>query len=441
MAALPRPVYDVADSNRAILVARTARRDRSIPGEAMNLRRFIVQALIALIPLGISTAGAQPPQPDVLMPKPDAPLLLDAGPQKIRVSLVTSGLIGPWDFEFLPDGETILVTESPGNLRVIRHGELDAEPVWRAPSPEGNDVLHGLAIHPDFVENGWVYTSYTKEGEQGLTLAVSRGRFVGGRLVDVREIFVADAWTSARNATAGRMVFGPDRTLYVTVGDRDNLCCGPQDDNSVRIRSQDLGDHVGTTLRLTDDGGVPDDNPFVGRADARPEIFTYGNRNGYGLAFHPDTGELWQLEIGPMGGDEINILVPGGNYGWPLVSMGRNYSGTLVSEQPWYREGMINPRIFWVPQISPSGLLFYTGDRFPTWKGSLFVGALSGQMLQRIALNQPVQAERRENLLTEMGLRFRDVEQGPDGNLYVSSEVRYGSGYPDGAILRIEPAE
>jgi glucose/arabinose dehydrogenase len=186
---------------------------------------------------------------------------------------------------------------------------------------------------------------------------------------------------------------------------------------------------------------VPPDNPFVGREGAKPEIFTYGNRNGYGLAFHPETGELWQIEIGPMGGDELNILKPGANYGWPLVSMGRNYSGTLVSDEPWYRPGMENPRMFWVPQISPSGLMFYTGERFARWKGSAFIGSLNGQQVQRLAFNLPGQAERREPLLRELGVRFRDVEQGPDGLLYVSTEVRYGSGAPDGTILRVEPVE
>jgi len=380
-------------------------------------------------------------QQQVLVPQPDEPLLLDAGRQRIRVTLVSGGLIGPWDIEFLPDANSMLVTESPGRLRIIQDGKLELEPVWTAPSPEGNDVLHGVVIHPDFNQNRYVYTSYTKEGEKGLTLAVSRGRLENGTLEDVHEIFVADAWETARNATAGRMLFGPDRTLYVTVGDRDSRCCGPVDDNSIRIRAQDLSDHLGTTLRLTDEGGVPDDNPFVGQSDARPEIFTFGNRNGYGLAFHPETGELWQLEIGPLGGDEINILVPGGNYGWPLVSMGRNYSGTLVSDQPWWRPGMINPRMFWVPAISPSSMTFYTGDRFPEWQGNLFVGALSGQQLQRVALDQPGQAERREPLLTELGLRIRDVVQGPEGYLYVATEVRYGSGNPDGTILRIEPAD
>jgi glucose/arabinose dehydrogenase len=392
--------------------------------------------LLALTPLA---ALGQPPQPRVLLPTRDAPLELTVGQEQIRVVLVTDGLIGPWDLALLPDG-AMLVTESPGALRLITEGVLDPEPVWKAPSPKGNDVLHGLVIHPDFVDNRLVYAAYTKQREDKLlTLAISRGRLEGKKLVDVAEIFVADAWQDAIMATAGRMLFGPDRTLYVTVGDRDRLVL--TDDSSVRMLSQSLDNHGGKTLRLTDDGGVPPDNPFVARAGAKPEIFTYGNRNGYGLAFHPETGELWQIEIGPMGGDELNILKPGANYGWPLVSLGRNYSGTLVSDQPWYRPGMENPRMFWVPQISPSGLTFYTGDRFPQWKGSAFIGSLNGQQVQRLAFNLPGQAERREPLLRELGVRFRDIEQGPDGLLYVATEVRYGSGSPDGTILRIEPAE
>jgi glucose/arabinose dehydrogenase len=410
--------------------------------QGSNMNRMYLATTLALLAF-TQTPGARAQQ-QVVLPTAERPLLLDVGQVRVRVSLVTGGLVGPWDFEFLPgDGNAILVTESAGALRIVRNGVLEAEPVWLAPSPEGNDVLHGLAIHPDFVRNGFVYTSYAKgrSQDEAVTLAVARGRFDGSRLVDVREIFVADAWETARNATAGRMIFGPDRMLYVTVGDRDRLCCGPTDDNSIRMRAQNLGDHVGKTLRLTDDGGVPGDNPFVNQAGARPEIFTYGNRNGYGLDFHPETGEFWQLEIGPMGGDEINILVPGGNYGWPLVAMGRNYSGTLVSDQPWYRPGMINPRVFWVPAISPSSIAFYTGDAFPDWRNNLFVTALSGQQVQRLAFGRPGQAESREPMLTELGVRFRDVEQGPDGLLYFATEVRYGSANPDGALLSVAPAQ
>jgi glucose/arabinose dehydrogenase len=396
--------------------------------------------LVAVATIGIAPLAAQPPQPQVLLPKRDEPLLLDAGRQSIRVVLVADGLVGPWDLAFLPNGD-ILVNEIDGRMRIVENGVLNPEPGWESPSPEGNDVLHGLVVHPDFAANGYVYASYTKEGEQGVTLAVSRGRLQGSKLVDVREIFVADAWTTARNATAGRMLFGPDRTLYVTVGDRDNLCCGANDDNSIRIRSQSLGDHVGKTLRLTDDGGVPSDNPFVGRAGAKPEIFTYGNRNGYGLAFHPDTGELWQVEIGPMGGDELNILLPGHNFGWPLVSMGRNYTGSLASDQPFQRDGMDNARMFWVPSISPSSVLFYTGERFPQWRGNTLVGALNGLSLQRIAFGQPSQAESREPLLRTLNVRVRDVQQSRDGYLYVATERSFGGASADGTILRLEPVE
>ena len=186
---------------------------------------------------------------------------------------------------------------------------------------------------------------------------------------------------------------------------------------------------------------VPKDNPFVGRADARPEIFTYGHRNGYGLAFNPETGVLWQAEIGPLGGDEVNVLIAGHDYGWPLVSMGRNYTGSLVSEQWYHRDGMDDPRMFWVPSISPSSLAFYTGDKFPRWKGSMLVGALNGQSLQRVSFNQPSQAERREPLLRQLGVRIRDVQQSPDGYLYVATEQRSGGTAADGTVLRLEPVD
>jgi glucose/arabinose dehydrogenase len=408
----------------------------------MRQRLSASSVLIGLLSIGlISAASAQPGGGGVMLPDRDKPLEMRAGRVPFRVVLVADGLVGPWDIEFLPDG-AMLVNEMNGRMRIIRDGVLKPEPVWESPSPDSNDVLHGLAVHPDFQQNRWVYASYTKANPDDpglLTLALSRGRLVDDKLVDVEEIFVADAWEPAPMATAGRMLFDPDGTLYLTVGDRDSLCCQPVDDNHIRMRSQSLADHVGKTLRLTDDGGVPPDNPFVGDPDARDEIFTYGNRNGYGLDFNPETGELWQLEIGPMGGDEINILVPGGNYGWPLVSMGRNYSGTLVSDQPWYRDGMINPRVFWVPAISPSSIQFYTGDAFPQWQGSLFVTALSGQHVERLSFGQPGQAESREEMLGELGVRFRDVEQGPDGFVYLATEVRYGSGRPDGTVIRLEP--
>ncbi len=294
---------------------------------------------------------------------------------RVRVVTVATGLTHPWSIALLPDGRTMLVSERIGRVRVIRDLVLDPEPAWTVDRAggESNDRLKWVAIHPRFAENRLVYLSYPVTQNGQTTLAVARGRFDGAKLVDVAEIFTADAWETGGNL-GGKLLFGPDESLYVTVGDRDRICCNGSDDNSLRLKAQDLSTHVGKTLRIRDDGSVPPDNPFVGRAGAKPEIFTYGHRNGYGLAFHPDTGELWQAEIGPMGGDEVNILLPGHNYGWPLVSMGRNYTGSHVSDQWYHRDGMDDPRMFWVPSISPSSLAFYTGDKFPSWKNSMLVG-------------------------------------------------------------------
>jgi len=366
--------------------------------------------------------------------------LLDVAGGKVRVVIVASGLFHPWSIAFTPDGG-VLVAERDGRLRIIRNGVMKPEAVWTSPTPagQGKDSLHGLAVHPKFAQNHLVYVSYPKNGPKGNTLAVSRGRLEGDKLTELAEIFVADAWETSGNL-AGHMTFGPDNSLYVMVGDRDRLCCTGTEDNSLRMKAQALDNHVGKTLRLTDVGGVPADNPFVGKAGAKPEIFTYGHRNGYGLSFNPETGELWQAEIGPMGGDEVNILLPGHNYGWPLVSMGRNYTGTLASDQPWSRPGMDNPRMFWVPSISPSSILWYTGDKFPQWKNSLFVGALTTRQLLRISFNQPSQAEKREPLLASLNVRIRDVQQSPDGYIYVATEGAIRGDAADGMVLRLEPA-
>ncbi len=366
--------------------------------------------------------------------------VVDVQGGKVRLVTVATGLFHPWSIAILPDGQSMLVAEKNGRLRMIRNGTLEPQPVWTAPPVKQGDGLHWITLHPQFTQNRLVYLSYPKEGERGNSLAVARGRLDGAALTGVTEIFVADAWETSGNV-AGKILFGRDGMLYVTVGDRDRICCNGTDDNSLRLKAQALDNHVGKTLRLRDDGTAPPDNPFVGRAGAKPEIFTYGHRNGYGLAVHPVTGELWQAEIGPMGGDEANILIAGHNYGWPLVSMGRNYTGTLASEEPWFRTGMDNPRMFWVPSISPSSLLFYTGDKFPRWKDNMLVGSLNGLAIQRVAFNQPSQAERREPLLRALNIRFRDVAQGPDGFIYVATELGSGGQAADGTILRIEPVQ
>lgn len=392
--------------------------------------------VFSVVALGQSTQT--PPTPQLIA---SGPQVLDVQGGKIRVVPVALGLYHPWSLAF-PDARTILVAEKNGHLRMIRDGVLQPDPVWTSPTPAGQnpDALHFITLHPEFTQNQLVYVSYPKHDGDRVTLAVARGRLSGSKLTDVEEIFVADAWETGGNL-AGRIFFGPDSMLYVTVGDRDRICCTGTEDNSLRMKAQSLENHVGKTLRLKDDGTVPPDNPFVNRAGAKPEIFTYGHRNGYGLAIHPETGELWQAEIGPMGGDEVNILQPGHNYGWPLVSMGRNYTGTLVSDQPWFRPGMDNPRIFWVPSISPSSIIFYTGDKFPQWKNNLFIGSLTQKTLIRMAFNQPSQAEKREPLLVPLQERIRDVQQGPDGYLYVATERASGGNASDGAVLRIEPAK
>jgi|KBSMisStaDraftv2_1062788.scaffolds.fasta_scaffold18431_2 glucose/arabinose dehydrogenase len=401
----------------------------------MDIRRRVALAAVAaslVVGTAVDTAQEAAAVP--------ASRILDVAGGQIRVVTVATGLFHPWSLAFLPDG-SLLVAERDGRLRMIRNDRLMPETVWTSPTPPGQtqDSLHSVVVHPRFADNGLVYVSYPKPGPRGNTLAIARGHLKGATLSEVKEIFEADAWETSGNL-AGRMLFGPDETLYVTVGDRDRLCCTGTEDNSLRMKAQSLDNHVGKTLRLKDDGGVPADNPFVGKAGAKPEIFTYGHRNGYGLAFNPQTRELWQAEIGPMGGDEVNILIAGHNYGWPLVSTGRNYTGTLVSDQPWARPGMDNPRIHWVPSISPSSIMFYTGDKFPKWKDSLFVGALTTRQLQRVAFGQPSQAERREALLVPLNIRVRDVQQSPDGYIYVATEQASGRGASDGMVLRIEPS-
>jgi aldose sugar dehydrogenase len=366
--------------------------------------------------------------------------------QRITVTPVASGLVHPYGLAF-PDSRTMLVAERAGRLRIIRDGVLLPKPAWEAPSgPAGSppannppDALHFVELHPAFATNRLVYLTYPKYGPRGSTIAVGRGTLQGEALVGFQEIFVAEAWDTS-GANPGRMMFLRDGTLLVTVGDRDRFCCDGSEDTSLRMRAQDLGNDYGKILRLRDDGSIPPDNPFVGRAGARPAIFSYGHRNVYGLAYHPETGELWSSEIGPLGGDEVNILLPGHNYGWPLVSVGRNYTGTPVSNQPWFREGMDEPRMVWVPSISPSGLIFYRGDRFKGWNGSMFLGALNGKALWRVSFKQPQQAEKREVLLATLGVRVRDVQQGPDGYLYVATERESAGTAPTGTVLKIEPA-
>lgn len=361
---------------------------------------------------------------------PDKPMEFDtAEGQRIRVVAVTRALEYPFSVAFLPDG-SMLVTERAGRLRIIRNGVLDPKPVEGGPVGYGAGesglpgAIHGymdVVLHPRFAENRFVYLSYTKPlDEKKRVAAVARARWDGSKLTELRDIFV----TEGDGPT--RLAFGRDGTLFVTVSGMD-----PQDPNT----------HGGKVLRLKDDGTIPSDNPFVGRAGAKPEVYTLGHRNSLGLALHPGTGEMWQNENGPNGGDEINILKPGRNYGWPIVSYGRDYPG------PWHNQdappghvGFEPPVVYWMPAIAVSGMAFYTGDKFPKWKGDVFVGSLrTGEIpgtghLERILFNEKMEELRREALLRELGQRIRDVRQGPDGLLYLLTDEK------EGALLRIEPA-
>ena len=344
--------------------------------------------------------------------------------QDIRVVVVTRGIKRPWSIAFLPTGE-MLVTERGGQLRVVRNGKLDPTPVSGLPTvhAQGLGGLGDVVLHPQFATNHFIYLSYDKAGAEGRpALAVARGVWDGHALTKVSEIFA-----TGDTGSLSRLAFGRDGKLYAsTAGGQGD---GPQDPMSL----------AGKVLRLNDDGTVPKDNPFVGKSDHKPEIFTLGHRSPLGLAVHPGTGQLWENENGPNGGDEINILKAGANYGWPLVSLGRTYPGPWQSKG-FSREGFEDPVVYWTPAIAVSGLTFYTGSKLPKWKGDVFVGGLrQGEIpgtghLERILFNENMEELRREQLLADLRQRVRDVRMGPDELLYVLTDE------DDGAVLRIEPA-
>jgi len=382
-----------------------------------------------------SAQDATPPQWNGVAPARLAEGVLrlhTADEPTIQVRVMTTGLVHPWSLAFLPSGE-ILVTEREGRLRMIRDGVLDPNAVAGVPEVSHAGAFTGLlevALHPDFVENRQLYLTYQLPGAE-TRVALARARFDGTALRDLRVLFEAegDPFTTS---SGSRLLFAPDGTLFMPVG-------GAPNSQSTGLRAQDPATHSGKILRLRDDGTAAPDNPFVGEAGFLPEIYSLGHRNPMGLALHPTTGELWAAEHGAQGGDEVNVVLAGRNYGWPLVSLGREYSGARISER-WWQEGMEAPTVAWLPSIAPSGMIFYTGDRFPAWRGNLFVGALMvGRIertgrLERVVLNEDGEEIRRESILTELRQRIRDVRQGPDGLIYVLTDE------DDGALLRIEPA-
>jgi glucose/arabinose dehydrogenase len=348
---------------------------------------------------------------------------LKSAMQAFTVDTVAEGLTHPWGLAFLPDGG-MLVTERGGTLRIIRDGRLVEGAVAGLPEirQQGQGGLMGIALHPDFARNRTLYLAFAAEGKGGHSTEVIRGELLHGRLENVRTIFRAEPKSRGGRHFGSRLVFDRAGRLYISLGDR-----GEED------YAQGLGDHRGKLVRVLDDGGIPADNPFVGREGARPEIFTYGNRNMQGMALHPETGEIWTHEHGPQGGDEVNIMRAGVNYGWPVITYGVNYGlGTKIGEGT-EKPGMAQPVYRWVPSIAPSGMAFYTGDRFPAWKGNLLVGSLKFGLLVRLELDgERVVAE--ERLLDGKFGRIRDVVNGPDGFIYLLTDE------PKGRLLRLSPA-
>ena len=416
---------------------------------------FAVLTMCLFIAISNAQQGRRGIGPDTL---PDEPQILGFGDQQFRVVPI-KGFFRPSAVDFLPNGD-VLVAERSGGLRIIRDGVLDPEPIRGMPevlnSFGGRLGLWDVAVHPQFAENRLVYFTYLKPDSSddvpedpavsqapAGTSVLARGRFDGANaLTDVEDIFVSDARVSG--FSVARLIFAPDGKIFMSIGmplrDREH---GGGNRVGTAEQAQEPGSHAGKILRLNDDGTAPEDNPFVGDPAYRPEIYALGFRDPLGLIIHPETGELWEVEHGPQGGDELNIVRPGRNYGWPIVSYGRAYTGEATigtggtgPELPApCAPGMEQPLLYWYPVISPGGMALYTGDAFPAWQGSLFVGGMSTTQLQRVVFNQRGLPVRHIPLLTELNQRIRDVKQGPDGLLYVTTD------HEAGAVLRIEPLD
>jgi glucose/arabinose dehydrogenase len=385
--------------------------------------------LVAAATLTISTTTfAQPPGP--------------AG-ETFKAVVVAEGLRNPWSMAWLPNGD-MLVTERVGTLRIIRDGKLLPTEVAGVPAvrAQGQGGMQEIAVHPNFAQNQFVYLSYAKprnDNKEGTT-ALTRARLVNDRLVDAKEIFEAKAWNDAPGHFGARIQFDGQGHLFLSVGDRMAGLFPRRPDGSMETANhpaQDLGSHQGKILRLNEDGTVPSDNPFVGRAGALPEIWSLGHRNPQGLYFDRATGTLWETEHGPQGGDELNVIEKGKNYGWPVIGYGVNYTlGTEIHEGR-AKEGMEQPKAFFVPSIGISGLMGYTGDQFPNWKGNLFTGGMAGnyRQLVRFSINGTTVTNREQLLPREY--RIRDVRQGPDGFVYLAVDNQF-PGQPSN-IVRLEP--
>ena len=398
-----------------------------------GMRAVLVLALTIVAGTGVSTQRGVP----IGVPRGPlgaGPWILDTAEQhKIKVSIVAGGLVNPWSLAWLPSGD-LLITERPGRLRLLhKDGTLDPTPISGVPMVKAQRLsgLMDVVLHPRFAENHFVYLTYNRgrASDAMMTTALARGRLEGMALTDVKELFVAEPWWDGAGGSASRLAFGRDGMLYMTSGSGGGANFAQGQEKNV---------HKGKILRLRDDGTVPKDNPFVNDPSFKPEIFSWGHRNSLALIVHPVTGELWNSENGPNGGDEVNIIKAGKNYGWPVVSMGRSYEG------PWQgrfeKDGMEAPLVYWMPAMAVSGMAVYTGDKFPAWKNNLLIGAMRvGEIpntghLERVVFNDKTEEIRRESLLWELRQRIRDVRQGPDGFIYLLTDES------PGALLKIEPS-
>jgi len=379
------------------------------------MRRLLLAGTAVLVatgcrrPLDAASLAIKSPTPDPI-----------AG--VVTVEPVATGLVHPWAIEFMPDGR-MLVTERPGRLRIVTADGSVSAPLSGVPTvhAQGQGGLLDVALDPDFATTRLVYLSYSEPGEGGVGTAAARGRLTETGLVDVQVIYRQRPKLEGNGHFGSRLVFTRDGKLFITQGDRQ----------SYRERAQDLTQGMGKIVRVNADGSVPPDNPFVGHSNAQPEIWSYGHRNLQGATLHPESGALWTVEHGARGGDELNHPEPGRNYGWPVITYGRDYSGLPIGEGT-AREGMEQPVYFWDPVIAPSGMTFYTGTRYAGWQGSLLIGSLNPGGLVRLTLqNGRVTGE--ERYLSEIRERIRDVTQGPDGYVYVVTDS------PNGRVLRVVP--
>jgi aldose sugar dehydrogenase len=399
---------------------------QSLSDSLRSAPKPLLAALAAAALMAAGLAQAQPPGP----PGHD-----------FEVVTVVEGLRNPWSMTWLPNGD-MLVTERGGQLRIVRDGRLLPDPVAGVPEvrAQSQGGLHDVVLHPDFDSNQLIYLAYAKPGENNSgTTAVSRARFENDRLENVEEIFVAEAWNDRPGHFGGRIAFDDEGYLYLSIGDRmEGFIPEGFTPDLEAHPAQDLASHKGKIVRLHDDGRVPEDNPFVGRDGALPEIWSYGHRNAQGLAFQPGTGVLWSNEHGPQGGDELNVIRPGANYGWPVIGYGVNYSTGSKLHRGREMEGMEQPAAFWVPSIGISGLMFYRGDQFPNWRGNAFVGGMAGdyQQLVRLAIDGETVTGREPLLVGDY--RIRDVREGPDGLVYIAVDNIYGQ---PSNIVRLEPVD